>query len=102
MLANLDGKIAALIIVLLGAAPVLTQGQDRKSTKSDLAKLTIEVDKPLHGVSPMLYGLMTEEINFSYDGGLYPEMVRNRTFHDGRNDRYRRVCPAAGSRGCSA
>jgi alpha-N-arabinofuranosidase len=26
----------------------------------------------------MLYGLMTEEINFSYDGGLYGELVRDR------------------------
>ena len=42
--------------------------------------LDIQVDKPLHKVSPMLYGLMTEEINFSYDGGLYAEMIRNRTF----------------------
>jgi alpha-N-arabinofuranosidase len=25
---------------------------------------------------------MTEEINYSYDGGLYAEMVRNRTFQD--------------------
>jgi len=32
-------------------------------------------------VSPTLYGLMTEEINYSYDGGLYAEMVRNRTFN---------------------
>jgi alpha-N-arabinofuranosidase len=31
-------------------------------------------------VSPMLYGLMTEEINYSYDGGLYAEMIHNRTF----------------------
>ena len=46
------------------------------------ATLSIELDKPLHGVSPTLYGLMTEEINFSYDGGLYAEMVRNRTFQD--------------------
>jgi alpha-N-arabinofuranosidase len=30
----------------------------------------------------MLYGLMTEEINYSYDRGLYAEMVRNRTFQD--------------------
>lgn len=37
-------------------------------------------------VSPTLYGLMTEEINYSYDGGLYAEMVRNRTFqHRGKN-----------------
>src|SRR5438105_15721429 len=41
--------------------------------------LTIEVDKPIAKLSPMLYGLMTEEINYSYDGGLYAEMVRNRT-----------------------
>jgi alpha-L-arabinofuranosidase len=44
------------------------------------AVLTIHVDQPVSKVSPTLYGLMTEEINFSYDGGLYAEMVRNRTF----------------------
>ncbi|MGA8309255.1 MAG: alpha-L-arabinofuranosidase C-terminal domain-containing protein [Terriglobales bacterium] len=32
----------------------------------------------------MLYGLMTEEINYSYDGGLYAELVRNRAFQDNR------------------
>jgi alpha-L-arabinofuranosidase len=44
--------------------------------------LNIQLDKPIHAVSPTLYGLMTEEINYSYDGGLYAEMVRNRTFQD--------------------
>src|SRR3954447_2062761 len=33
-------------------------------------------------VSPRLYGLMTEEINHSYDGGLYAELIQNRTFQD--------------------
>ena len=33
--------------------------------------------------SPMLYGLMTEEINHSYDGGLYGELVRNRAVRGG-------------------
>jgi alpha-N-arabinofuranosidase len=32
--------------------------------------------------SPILHGLMTEEINHSYDGGLYAELVSNRTFQD--------------------
>ncbi len=32
--------------------------------------------------SPIHYGLMTEEINFCYDGGLYAELVRNRAFKD--------------------
>ena len=46
------------------------------------ATLTIDANKPLHPVSPTLYGMMTEEINYSYDGGLYAEMVRNRSFTD--------------------
>ena len=28
----------------------------------------------------MLYGLMTEEINYAYEGGLYAELIRNRSF----------------------
>src|SRR5579863_6360842 len=44
------------------------------------ATLTVRADQPVYAVSPTLYGLMTEEINYSYDGGLYAEMVRNRTF----------------------
>src|SRR6185437_7132758 len=42
--------------------------------------LKINADQMTGKVSPRLYGLMTEEINYSYDGGLYGELVRNRTF----------------------
>ena len=44
--------------------------------------LTIDVDHPAGKVSPTLYGLMTEEINHSYDGGLYAELVQNRALMD--------------------
>jgi alpha-N-arabinofuranosidase len=37
-------------------------------------------------VSPTLYGLMTEEINYSYEGGLYGELIRNRTFEADTNE----------------
>jgi alpha-N-arabinofuranosidase len=43
------------------------------------ATLTIDPAQIVHPVSPTLYGLMTEEINHSYEGGLYAEMVSNRT-----------------------
>ncbi len=46
------------------------------------ATLTIDLAQPKPKASPQLYGLMTEEINYSYDGGLYGELVRNRTFQD--------------------
>jgi alpha-L-arabinofuranosidase len=52
------------------------------AAQSAPVRLNIQLDKPVHAVSPTLYGLMTEEINYSYDGGLYAEMVRNRTFQD--------------------
>jgi alpha-L-arabinofuranosidase len=48
----------------------------------DGVTLNIDLTHPRASVSPQLYGLMTEEINYSYDGGLYAELVRNRTFQD--------------------
>jgi alpha-N-arabinofuranosidase len=45
-----------------------------------VANLNIDTTKALHPVSPMLYGLMTEEINHSYDGGLYAQLLSNHTF----------------------
>ena len=42
--------------------------------------LDVHVQQVKAKASPLLYGLMTEEINYSYDGGLYAELVRNRTF----------------------
>jgi alpha-L-arabinofuranosidase len=47
------------------------------------ATLTIDASRPTGKVSPRLYGLMTEEINHAYDGGLYAELIRNRAFLDG-------------------
>jgi alpha-N-arabinofuranosidase len=46
------------------------------------ATLAIDLAQVKANVSPQLYGLMTEEINYSYDGGLYAELIRNRTFQD--------------------
>ncbi len=39
--------------------------------------------------SPLLYGIMTEEINYSYEGGLYAELIINRSFqHSAQNPDY--------------
>ena len=52
------------------------------SIRAQTVKLTVDLSKNSHEVSPRLYGLMTEEINHSYDGGLYAELIRNRIFKD--------------------
>jgi alpha-L-arabinofuranosidase len=44
--------------------------------------LTVDLAHPGVKISPILYGLMTEEINHSYDGGLYAELIQNRSFND--------------------
>jgi len=55
------------------------------SLKAQNPKLTLYLTKPGANVSPQLYGLMTEEINHSYDGGLYAELIKNRIFKDNPN-----------------
>ncbi len=61
------------------ASPAADQGPNTGSGAT-AAHLTIHPAEIVTPVSPMLYGLMTEEINHSYDGGLYAELVQNRSF----------------------
>src|SRR5665213_2696424 len=46
------------------------------------AKISVAVNQPGHKISPILWGIFFEDINLSADGGLYPELVRNRSFED--------------------
>ena len=48
--------------------------------------ITLDMANAQKNVSPMLYGLMTEEINHAYDGGLYAELIRNRIFKDSKTE----------------
>jgi alpha-N-arabinofuranosidase len=44
------------------------------------ASLTVQVNKPGAAVNKNMYGLFFEDINFAADGGLYPELVKNKSF----------------------
>ena len=52
------------------------------NVKAQSPTVTLKLEKQGFNVPPKLYGLMTEEINYSYDGGLYAELIRNRSFKD--------------------
>jgi alpha-N-arabinofuranosidase len=69
---------------LLHLAPLLFVVTPLAATAQSTATLTIDTTKPIAKVSPTLYGIMTEEINYSYDGGLYAELISNRTFQTNR------------------
>ena len=51
---------------------------------ADEHQVVINVDATQKGpeVSPMLYGIFYEDINHAADGGLYAELIRNRSFED--------------------
>lgn len=42
--------------------------------------LTISADKPGARIIPTMWGIFFEDINFGADGGLYAELVKNRSF----------------------
>ena len=43
-------------------------------------KLTVYADKPVASIAPTMWGVFFEDINFGADGGLYAELVKNRSF----------------------
>jgi len=52
------------------------------SINAQPAKITVDVAHPSHAIPPTLWGIFFEDINMSTDGGIYPELVRNRSFED--------------------
>jgi alpha-L-arabinofuranosidase len=70
-------RFALVPVVLIGALlGVIVRAAEN-------GELSVRVDRPGVKISPMLNGLMTEEINHAYDGGLYAELIQNRAFKDG-------------------
>ena len=54
------------------------------SSLSANAQVTIDINSKNVGehVSKNLYGIFFEDINHAADGGLYAELIRNRSFED--------------------
>jgi alpha-N-arabinofuranosidase len=42
--------------------------------------IVISAGKPIADIQPTMWGLFFEDINFAADGGLYAEMIKNRSF----------------------
>ena len=63
-------------------------------------KLTIHPFEKTQAIDPLLYGVFFEDINYGGDGGLYAELVANRSFenvnHKGEDCRLMRWSPLPG------
>lgn len=61
---------------------VFGEGGDVANYDPDNAnyELNINAAEEMHDISDLLFGIFFEDINFAADGGLYAEMVQNRSF----------------------
>src|SRR5690349_7405712 len=63
-------KIRALALLLLAPAA---------SSAADVTP-RVRADQPGPRISPSMWGIFFEDINLGADGGLYAELVKNRSF----------------------
>src|ERR1700740_2760035 len=68
-------KIARSILILSSSIWVANQAYAQTPEK-----LVVHLDKPGAKIQPTMWGIFFEDINFGADGGLYAEMVKNRSF----------------------
>lgn len=74
-------SMLSMMVMLACFCTSVSKAQERGRSKT-VTSLTLHLEDTTREVSPMLYGLMTEEINHAYDGGIYAEIIRNRSFQD--------------------
>jgi alpha-L-arabinofuranosidase len=63
-------------------AAAQTRSAAARAASTSALTLTVDTTSPGHAVSPDLFGIFFEEINYGGVGGLYPELIRNRAFMD--------------------
>ncbi|MDR0542429.1 MAG: carbohydrate binding domain-containing protein [Dysgonamonadaceae bacterium] len=49
-------------------------------TNAPVNEMVVDVGKPLSEIQSTMYGLFFEDINYGADGGLYAELLKNRSF----------------------
>jgi alpha-L-arabinofuranosidase len=81
-------RCAALVCVLASAAPGV------RAQSGSPVTLQIRADQITAKMPPTFHGLMTEEINYAYEGGLYAELIRNRNFKETVPERRNRQNPS--------
>jgi alpha-N-arabinofuranosidase len=65
----------------------MAAGPTASAFAANPGRIVVRPDQPGAGIDPMFHGIMTEEINFSYEGGLYGELIQNRIFRNPRGGR---------------
>jgi alpha-L-arabinofuranosidase len=70
---NIKRLLAFIVFVVTGFLPAHMRAQSKPD-------IIISVNKPIAIVQPTMWGVFFEDINFGADGGIYAELVKNRSF----------------------
>lgn len=69
-----------LFLIAACAGIVQVSSSPARSGAGQPVVITVRVDQPGAQINPAMWGVFFEDINFGADGGLYAEMVKNRSF----------------------
>src|SRR6476469_8771804 len=62
-----------VVLALISLAPI-------SEAQNSSVVINVDAAHPGAAISPQMFGIFFEDINFGADGGLYPELVKNRSF----------------------
>jgi alpha-N-arabinofuranosidase len=77
-------SILTASIIILCISQVYSQQPINNSSANHSAQspnlISVYADKPGSSIQPTMWGIFFEDINFAADGGIYAELVKNRSF----------------------
>jgi len=62
-----------VVLALISLAPI-------SEAQNSSVVINVDAAHPGAAISPQMFRIFFEDINFGADGGLYPELVKNRSF----------------------
>lgn len=95
VVAILTSAVSAKAFAFAGGPPSSNE-MAKILASAPFAKISVDAAHPSHNISPTLWGIFFEDINLSADGGIYPELVRNRSFEDADKPQFWKFSSADG------
>lgn len=73
----LAGSIAFITLMTISCKP---QNEGAPATQGQSFEMVADLNQPVADIQSTMYGIFFEDINFAADGGIYAEMIKNRSF----------------------
>ena len=82
-----DGRILPVDVFETASLKGSASVTPKPAALKPVATVSVDLGQPGRKISPDLFGIFFEDINYSADGGLYAELIQNRSFEYTPGDR---------------